>query len=95
MNIYQILKRPIVTEKSNYQADELHSYTFQVDERANKIEIRQAVQTLFNVKVLDVNIIKVQDRMRRFGRHQGKESGYKKALVRLAPGDSIKFFEGV
>jgi large subunit ribosomal protein L23 len=95
MNIYQVLKRPILTEKSNYQADELHSYTFEVDPHANKLEVRNAVEKLFNVKVLDVNIIKIQSKVRRYGRHEGKQSGYKKALVKLAPGGSISFFEGV
>jgi large subunit ribosomal protein L23 len=95
MNMYQILKRPILTEKSNYQADQLHSYTFEVDARANKLEIRSAVEKLFNVKVLDVNIIKVHGAVRRFGRYEGKQSGYKKALVKLAQGNSISFFEGV
>jgi len=95
MDIYKVLKRPILTEKSNYQADELHSYTFEVDLRASKHDVRRAVETLFTVKVLDVNVVRVHDTARRFGRYMGKQSGYKKALVKLAPGDSISFFEGV
>ena len=95
MDIYQVLKRPILTEKSNYLAEELGSYTFEVDIKATKHDVRRAVEALFNVKVLDVNVIRIHDTTRRFGRYYGKQSGYKKALVKLAQGDSISFFEGV
>ena len=95
MDIYKVLKRPILTEKTNYQVDALHTYSFEVDVRANKHDVRRAVETLFSVKVLDVNVVRIHDTARRFGRYIGKQSGYKKALVKLAPGDSISFFEGV
>ena len=62
---------------------------------ANKLQISQAVETLFDVKVLEVNTIKLRSKERRYGRYVGRESGYKKALVKLAPGNTIKFFEGV
>ncbi len=95
MDIYRVLKRPILTEKTNYQVDTLHTYSFEVDVRATKYDVRRAVEALFDVKVQDVNVIRIHDTARRFGRYYGKQSGYKKALVRLAPGDSISFFEGV
>jgi len=95
MNPYEILRRPILTEKSNYQADTLHRYTFEVDRRANRLDVRSAVETIFNVTVLDVNMITVRGKKRRFGRTIGHTSDWKKAIVTLAPGQSLKFFEGV
>jgi large subunit ribosomal protein L23 len=95
MHIYEILKRPVLTEKSNYQADTLHRYTFEVDDRANKIQVRKAVETIFNVKVLDVNMISVRGKQRRSGKFIGRTSDWKKAVVTLAAGQSISFFEGV
>ncbi len=95
MHQYEILKRPILTEKSNYQADELRRYTFEVDRRANKHEIRQAVESVFNVNVVDVHVMNVRGKPRRFGRLEGHTSAWKKAIVTLAPGQTISFFEGV
>jgi len=95
MNPHEILKRPVLTEKSNYQADALHRYTFEVDRRANKLDVRNAVESIFNVTVLDVNMIRVRGKKRRFGRTIGRTSDWKKAMVTLAPGQSLKLFEGV
>ena len=95
MHPYEVLKRPILTEKSDYQSDALHRYTFEVDVRANKHLVRDAVQTVFNVTVEAVRIINVHGKQRRVGRHMGHTSGWKKAIVTLAPGESISFFEGV
>jgi len=95
MNPHEILKRPVLTEKSNYQADALHRYTFEVDRRANKLDVRSAVESIFNVTVLDVNMIRVRGKKRRFGRTIGRTSDWKKAMVTLAPGQSLKLFEGV
>jgi large subunit ribosomal protein L23 len=95
MNPHEILKRPVLTEKSNYQADALHRYTFEVDRRANKLDVRNAVESIFNVTVLDVNMIRVRGKKRRFGRTIGRTSDWKKAVVTLAPGQSLKLFEGV
>jgi large subunit ribosomal protein L23 len=95
MHPYEVLKRPILTEKTDYQSDALHRYTFEVDVRANKHLVRDAVQTVFSVTVQDVHIINVHGKQRRFGRHMGQTSGWKKAIVTLAPGESISFFEGV
>ena len=95
MDPYEILRRPIVTEKSGFQSDNLHRYTFEVDVRANKHQIRDAVEQVFSVQVLAVNVINVRGKQRRWGRIVGRTKDWKKAIVTLAPGQSIQFFEGV
>jgi large subunit ribosomal protein L23 len=96
MHVYDIIKRPIVTEKSNAQADNSKQYTFEVDTRANKIQVKDAVETAFSVRVLEVNIVNIPAKMVRYGRLRvTKKPAYKKAVVTLAPGSSITFFEGV
>lgn len=95
MHVYEVLKRPVLTEKSNYQADALHRYTFEVDPRANKHQVRQAVEEIFKVTVANVNMMKVRGKNRRLGRHTGRTPDWKKAIVTVAPGESISFFEGV
>lgn len=96
MHVYDIIKRPIVTEKSNAQADKSKQYTFEVDTRANKIQVKDAVETAFSVKVLEVNIVNIPPKMGRYGRLMvTKKPAYKKAVVTLAPGSTITFFEGV
>jgi large subunit ribosomal protein L23 len=96
MHVYEILKRPVVTEKSNAQADNLRQYTFEVDQRANKIQVKDAVETAFNVKVVSVRIISIPAKRGRYGRSTiVKKPALKKAVVTLAPGGTIQFFEGV
>ena len=95
MHVYEVLKRPILTEKSNYQSDELNCYTFEVDVRANKHMVRQAVEEIFDVKVQGVNMMNIRGKMRRLGRHAGRTPSWKKAIITLADGESISFFEGV
>jgi len=95
MDPYEVLKRPILTEKSSFQSDNLHRYTFEVDVRANKRQIRDAVEQVFNVQVLAVNVMNVRGKRRRWGRIVGRTKDWKKAVVTLAPGQSIQFFEGV
>jgi large subunit ribosomal protein L23 len=95
MHVYQVLKRPVLTEKSNYQADALHRYTFEVDRRANKHQVREAVEHIFDVTVVDVNMMTVRGKQRRLGRYSGRTPDWKKAIVTVAPGQSIRFFEGV
>ena len=95
MHWREIIRRPVITEKSNFMASELNQYTFVVDSRANKLQIKEAVQNIFNVTVLDVNTINVKPKSRRFGRHQGQTKAWKKAIVLLKEGDRIDFFEGV
>lgn len=96
MHVYDVLKRPVMTEKSNAQGDEQNQYTFEVDRRANKMQVRDAVETAFNVKVLDVNIINIPAKKGRYGRLiVTKKPAWKKAVVTLVPGSTIQFFEGV
>jgi large subunit ribosomal protein L23 len=95
VDIYQVIKEPHITEKANLQKEGASQISFNVHRQANKIEIRQAVETLFRVKVLDVKTMNVQGKRRRMGRNIGKRSDWKKAVVKLAPGESIEFFEGM
>lgn len=93
-NARDVLLRPMVTEKTTSLMQD-NKYTFVVAPSANKIEIRKAVEELFKVKVLDVNTVRVLGKTKRMGRTEGKRSDYKKAIVKLAPGERIEFFEGV
>ncbi len=95
MNYYEVLKRPVVTEKSTIQTDVGNRYTFAVDTRANKVQIKDAVEHIFNVRVVSVNVMNVDGKTRRMGRRVGKTPDWKKAIVTLAEGESIEFFEGV
>jgi large subunit ribosomal protein L23 len=91
----QVIKRPIIlTEKSRVLQEGGNQVVFEVDRRANKIEIRNAVQSLFKVTVTDVNTLVIRGKMRRMGRGVAKTQNWKKAIVTLKSGDSIKFFEG-
>lgn len=96
--IYDVLRRPLVTEKSNYLNGSLHQYVFEVTSNATKNMIKDAVETLFDVNVLRVNVLNVpakRTRRVRSRRLMVRRSGYKKAIVVLAPGDTISVFEGV
>jgi large subunit ribosomal protein L23 len=90
-----VIIRPVVTEASAMLQEERQTYTFIVARDANKIEIRHAVQTLFNVTVEDVRTANYPGKVRRVGRSIGRKPGYKKAVVKLAEGDSIDVYEGV
>ncbi|MBC7319359.1 50S ribosomal protein L23 [bacterium] len=89
-----IIIRPIISEKSSILR-ELRKYEFVVSPFANKIEIKNAVEDIFGVKVEKVNVIKQKGKKKRMGIFEGKTSGYKKAIVTLAEGHSISFFEGL
>ena len=93
-NLRDVLIRPLITEKSNTGMQD-NKYTFIVPLNANKVEIRQAVETVFKVKVLDVNTVRVMGKIKRMGKYSGKRPDYKKAIVKIAPGQRIEFFEGV
>ncbi len=95
MNLHDIIRRPLLTEKSNIAREEENIATFAVDPRANKHEIQRAVESLFNVEVLEVRTMRQPRKKRRVGRHIGYRPEWKKAIVRLAEGQSIEFFEGV
>jgi large subunit ribosomal protein L23 len=89
----QIILAPVVSEKS-YSLIEDDKYSFRVHPRAHKTQIRQAVEELFEVKVVSVNVIKVQPKPKRRGWTRGKRPGWKKAIVQLRAGDRIEIFEG-
>lgn len=93
MNIYSVIKKPHVTEKTSLTSDSTNTVTIVVDRDANKIEIKQAVEALFKVKVSDVRTVNVAGKVKRFGRNIGKRSNWKKAYVSLQEGQSIDFFE--
>ena len=93
-NPRDILLRPLITEKTSLLMQD-NKYTFLVPLTANKVEIRQAVEQVFKVKVLAVNTVRVMGKTKRMGRTQGKRPDYKKAIVKLAAGENIPFFEGV
>lgn len=95
MNVHEVIQRPLVTEKSNIGREEANLVTLAVDPRANKHEIARAVETLFEVSVLEVRTMRMPRKSRRVGKFLGRKPEWKKAMVRLAEGQSIEFFEGV
>lgn len=94
MTYEQILIAPVLTEKSN-ELREQGKYVFKVDSSASKIEIKEAVRKLFDVKVIDCTVMNVRGKLKRVRGRAGLTSSWKKAIVRLAPGETIKVFEGV
>ena len=90
-----MIREPHITEKSNIQKGAYNQVTFKVHKDANKIEIRRAVEELLKVKVVDVKVMNVRGKRRRMGRNIGKRPDWKKAIVKLAPGENIEFFEGM
>lgn len=95
MKLHDVIRRPIVTEKSTIAREISNVVTFAVDPRANKHEIRDAVQEFFQVKVEEVRTMRMPRKSRRLGRFIGRKPEWKKAVVRLAEGQTIEFFEGV
>ena len=93
MNIYSVIKKPHVTEKTSLGSDANNTVAIVVDKAANKIEIKQAVENLFKVKVSDVRTVTVAGKVKRAGKTYGKRSNWKKAYVTLQEGQSIDFFE--
>ena len=96
--IYDVLRRPLVTEKSNYQNSDLHQYVFEVAMDATKSMVKDAVETLFDVDVLRVNIVNMPAKRSRRAKSRRllvRRSAYKKAIVSLSPNDTIDVFEGV
>jgi large subunit ribosomal protein L23 len=92
---YGIIKRPLVTEKTNLQKEASNQVSFEVDRRANRIEIQRAVEQIFKVKVAKTRTIGVCGKIKRRGRILSKRRDWKKAIVTLMPGERIDFFEGV
>lgn len=95
MNLTEILKRPLITEKATLMKDVVNAVSFAVDSRANKKQIQEAVEKLFKVKVVDVKTMNVPGKTKRRGKSVGRRPGWKKAVVVLRQGDQIEFFEGV
>jgi large subunit ribosomal protein L23 len=95
VDIYQVIKEPHITEKANFQKEGFNQISFKVHKQANKIEIKEAVETLLKAKVLEVRTINMRGKSRRMGRNAGKKPDWKKAIVRLAPGERIEIFEGM
>lgn len=94
MELRDVIIRPVISEKA-YALMSEGKYTFRVPLTANKVQIRQAVEKIFNVKVEKVATLRVLGKMKRMGRTQGKRSDYKKAIVTLKAGETIEFFEGL
>ena len=95
MNLHEVVRKPLVTEKSNIGREETNLVTFAVDPRANKNEIKAAIEKLFEVKVLRVRTMRMPRKTRRVGKFSGRKPEWKKAIVQLAEGQAIEFFEGV
>ena len=89
---YDIIKAPIITEQSTKLIESQNRYTFKVDKKSNKVEIKKAIEAIFNVKVLSVNTINVLPKFKRMGKYEGYKSAYKKAVVKLAEGQKIDAF---
>ena len=94
MHLYEVLRRPLITEKNTTLLPQ-NKYAFEIDKRANKPQVKQAVEKAFKVKVNSVNMITVPGKTKRVGRQQVLTSSWKKAIVTLNPGDKIEIFEGV
>ncbi len=99
MNSYDILREPVITERSmeqyfDRQGNEIHKYTFKVPVTVNKVEVKKAVEEVFGVKVAKVNTIKMLGKVKRMGRYEGRRASFKKAIVTLAPDSkTIEFFD--
>ncbi|MFC1828848.1 50S ribosomal protein L23 [Thermodesulfobacteriota bacterium] len=94
MIYHDIIKRPLITEKTSIQKEVHNQVTFEVDRNANRIEIKRAVENIFKVNVAGVRTIQVKGKVKRRGRILGKRRNWKKAIVTLMPGERIDFFEG-
>ena len=91
----KIIKKPLITEKTTIQKEMYNQLTFEVDRQANRIEIKRAIESIFNVRVAEVRTLQIKGKTKQRGRIIGKRRDWKKAVVRLMPGERIDFFEGV
>lgn len=94
MEARTLIKRPVITEKTTKMMEE-NKYCFLVDPKANKTQIRQAVEEIFKVKVKSVNTLNMLGKIKRMGRYEGRRPSWKRAIVTLESGNRIEFFEGV
>jgi len=95
MTPFDIIRRPLITEKTTFQKEQFNQVTFEVDRKANRVQIRHAIEDIFPVRVLGVKTIQMGGKKKRRGRILGKRKDWKKAIVSLRPGDRIDFFDGV
>ena len=95
MNVHEVIRRPLVTEKSTIGREENNLVTLAVDPRASKHDVKRAVEALFDVNVVGVRTMRMPRKLRRTGKFVGRKPEWKKALVELAEGQSIEFYEGV
>jgi large subunit ribosomal protein L23 len=95
MNVHEVIRKPLVTEKSSIGREEENIVTLAVDPRANKHDVKRAVEALFSVDVVRVRTMRMPRKTRRVGKFMGRKPEWKKALVVLAEGQSIEFYEGV
>jgi large subunit ribosomal protein L23 len=93
-NHHSIIRRPVITERATELQEKQGKYVFEVIPNANKIDIRRAVESMFDVDVVKVNTSNMHGKLKRLGRFQGRRSNWKKAVVTLAQGHNIDFFEG-
>jgi large subunit ribosomal protein L23 len=93
-NLYEVLKRPLITEKSTIEKAASNKLFFEVDRNANKIQIKQAVEQIFKVDVLEVTTSNVKGKVKRVGRYLTQEPAWKRAVVTIKPGQRVQFFEG-
>ncbi len=91
---YDVIRRPLMTEKSMKQKEKFNQFSFEVDRGANRIEVRRAIEQIFNVKVAAVRTVQIKGKIKQRGRITGKRKDWKKAIVTLMPGERIPFFEG-
>jgi large subunit ribosomal protein L23 len=94
MNPYEMIRGPVITEKGTIQKEANNQLTFEVDRKANRVEIRHAIEKVFNVRVEKVRTMQIKGKVKRLGRATGKRRDWKKAVVTLAEGQNIEFFEG-
>jgi len=92
---YEIIRRPLITEKTTIQKESFNQVTFEVERKANRVEIKRAIEKVFNVRVAAVRTMQITGKVKRRGRILGKRKDWKKAIATLMPGERIDFFEGV
>jgi len=92
---HDLIKRPLITEKTNIQKESYNQISFEIDRNANRVEVKKAIENIFKVKVASVRTVQVKGKIKRRGRILGKRKDWKKAIVKLMPGERIDFFEGV
>jgi large subunit ribosomal protein L23 len=94
MIAHDIIRRPLITEKTTIQKDEFNQVSFEVARKANRIEIKRSIEDVFNVRVATVRTMQIRGKLKRRGRILGRRRSWKKAVVTLMPGERIEFFEG-